>query len=78
VKPPFGPFPVGLEESYPVGQAEIPAHIDEEAKTVALNNVLKLVKLNREVQFTFLYDNRWEGHPVIGEIRKHADVKETE
>jgi 7-cyano-7-deazaguanine tRNA-ribosyltransferase len=76
VKPPFGPFPVGLEESYPVGQAEIPVHIDAEAKTVALHNVLKLVKLNREVKFTFLYDNRWESHPLIEEIRRYAEVRE--
>jgi 7-cyano-7-deazaguanine tRNA-ribosyltransferase len=75
VKPPFGPLPVGLKESYPAGQAEIPTHIDEEAKTVALQNVLKLLKLNREVKFVFCYDSRWEGHPLIGEIREYAEVK---
>jgi 7-cyano-7-deazaguanine tRNA-ribosyltransferase len=75
VKPPFGPLPVGLEESYPAGQAEIPAHIDEEAKTVALQNVLKLLKLNRDVKFVFQYGSRWEGHPLIEEIREYAEVR---
>jgi 7-cyano-7-deazaguanine tRNA-ribosyltransferase len=75
VKPPFGPYPVGLEESYPVGQSEIPAAVDNEAKTVALQNVLKLLELNREVKFVFLYDRSWEGHPLIEEIRRYAEVR---
>ena len=75
MKPPFGPYPAGLAESYPVGQAEIPIEIDEEAKTVALQNVLKLLELNKEVRFVFLYDLKWEGHPLIEEIRKYAEVK---
>ena len=75
VKPPFGPLPVGLEESYPVGQAELPAEIDETAKTVALQNVLKLLKLNSGVHFVFYCDSRWEGHPLIEEIREYAEVR---
>jgi 7-cyano-7-deazaguanine tRNA-ribosyltransferase len=74
VKPPFGPLPLGLAESYPAGQAEIPAHMDEEAKTVALQNVLKLLKLNKEVKFAFVYGPEWEGHPLIEEIGKYAEV----
>ncbi len=78
VKPPFGPCPVELAESYPVGQAEIPAEIDNEAKTVALQNVLRLLELNKgRAQFVFLYDRIWEGHPLIVEIEKHAEVKKT-
>ncbi|RJS76016.1 tRNA guanosine(15) transglycosylase TgtA [Methanophagales archaeon] len=76
VKPPFGPCPVELAESYPVGQSEIPAEIDNEAKTVALQNVLKLLKLyNGRAKFVFLYDSIWEGHPLIDEIEKHAEVR---
>jgi 7-cyano-7-deazaguanine tRNA-ribosyltransferase len=75
VKPPFGPYPVGLEESYPVGQSEIPAAVDNEAKIVALQNVLKLLELNRKVKFVFLYDRGWEGHPLIEEIRRYAEVR---
>ena len=75
VKPPFGPYPVELEESYPVGQAEIPTEVDDDAKTVALQNVLKLLEINRNVKFVFRYDSSWEGHPLIEEIRKYAEVK---
>ena len=75
VKPPFGPYPVELAESYPVGQSEIPAEIDNEAKTVALQNVLKLLELNKgKAKFVFLYDSSWEGHPLIEEIEKYAEV----
>jgi len=75
VKPPFGPYPAGLAESYPVGQAEIPAEVDDDAKTVALQNVLKLLEINRNVKFVFRYDSSWEDHPLIEEIRKYAEVK---
>ncbi|MHC1611477.1 MAG: tRNA guanosine(15) transglycosylase TgtA [Candidatus Methanospirareceae archaeon] len=76
VKPPFGPYPAELSESYPVGQAEIPAEVDDEAKTVALQNVLKLLEINRDVKFVFRYDSSWEDHPLIEEIRKYAEVRE--
>ncbi|HDS45470.1 MAG TPA: tRNA guanosine(15) transglycosylase TgtA [Methanomicrobia archaeon] len=74
VKPPFGPYPVELAESYPVGQAELPQTVDDEARAVALQNVLKLLKLNREVKFVFWCDRAWEGQPLIDEIRKYAEV----
>ena len=75
VKPPFGPCPIELEESYPVGQSEIPAEIDNEAKTVALQNILKLLELNKgKAKFVFLYDSSWE-HPLIEEIEKYAEVR---
>ena len=76
VKPPFGPYPVELKESYPVGQSEIPVEIDDVAKTVALQNVLKLLELNIEkAEFVFRYDSSWEGHPLLEEIGKYAEVR---
>ena len=76
VKPPFGPCPVELGESYPVGQSEMPAEVDNEAKTVALQNILKLLKLNKgKAKFVFLYDSSWEGYPLIEEIGKYAEVR---
>lgn len=78
VKPPFGPCPLGLEESYPVGQSEIPVAVDNKAKTVALQNVIKLMELNNKVNFVFLYDHGWEGHPLIEEIRTYAEVRKAE
>ncbi|RZN37904.1 MAG: tRNA guanosine(15) transglycosylase TgtA [Methanophagales archaeon ANME-1-THS] len=80
VKPPFGPCPLGLEESYPVGQSEIPVAVDDEAKTVALQNVIKLMELKSTstVNFVFLYDRGWEGHPLLDEIRTYAEVRKAE
>ncbi len=79
VKPPFGPCPVELGESYPAGQSEIPAEIDNEAKTVALQNVLKLLEVNTgRAKFVFLYDGSWGGHPLVEEIRKYAEVRREE
>jgi len=76
VKPPFGPYPVELKESYPVGQSEIPVEIDDVAKTVALQNVLKLLELNSEkAEFVFRYDSSWDGHPLLEEIGKYAEVR---
>ncbi|MHC1581896.1 MAG: hypothetical protein ACXQT5_02620, partial [Candidatus Syntropharchaeia archaeon] len=67
VKPPFGPYPVELEMTYPIGQSEIPEEIDEDGKAVALQNLLKLIETNPEVDFLFIYDERWE-HPLLREI----------
>jgi 7-cyano-7-deazaguanine tRNA-ribosyltransferase len=78
VKPPFGPYPVELAESYPVGQAELPQTVDDEARAVALQNVLKLLKLNRDVTFVFWYDRTWAEQPLIDEIRKYAEVHSVE
>ncbi|MFV9676501.1 MAG: tRNA guanosine(15) transglycosylase TgtA [Methanosarcinales archaeon] len=76
VKPPFGPYPVELKESYPVGQSEIPVEIDDVAKTVALQNVLKLLVMNSEkAEFVFQYDSSWDGHPLLEEICKYAEVR---
>jgi 7-cyano-7-deazaguanine tRNA-ribosyltransferase len=78
VKPPFGPYPVELAESYPVGQAELPESVDDEARAIALQNVLKLLKLNRDVKFVFWYDQTWAEQPLIDEIRKYAEVRSVE
>ncbi len=75
VKPPFGPCPIELGESYPVGHSEIPVEMDNEAKVVALQNILKLLELNKvKAKFVFLYDSSWE-HPLIEEIEKYAEVR---
>ncbi len=69
VKPPFGPYPFELRETYPIGQSEV--ILDHESKTVALENALKLMRKNEDIEFLFLYDAEWE-HPLIEEIKKHA------
>jgi len=50
-KPPFGAYPVELDEIYPAGQAEICRKMDAEAISTALENLLKLIKLNTDVDF---------------------------
>jgi 7-cyano-7-deazaguanine tRNA-ribosyltransferase len=65
-------------DRFPVGQSEIPVAVDNEAKTVALQNVIKLMELNRTVNFVFLYDHGWDRHPLIEEIRKYAEVRKAE
>lgn len=77
VKPPFGPYPAELSETYPVGQAEIPVEVDNDAKTVALQNVLQLLAMNKgKAEFVFVYDSSWEGNPLLEEIAKYAEVRE--
>ncbi len=79
IKPPFGPYPVELAESYPVGQAEIPApaeRIDEDAKAVALHNVLRLLELNSaKARFVLRCDRNWANHPLIEAIKKYAELQ---
>jgi len=76
VKPPFGPCPVELLESYPVGQAELPQEVDDGARRMALLHVLKLLELNQgAAQFVFHYDCSWAGQPLLEEIKKYAEVR---
>ncbi len=74
VRPPFGPYPLELKETYPIGQSEVPYTVDNEGITSALNGVLRLVTIeaNTNVEFTFKYDGRFDGHPLIEEIRCHV------
>jgi 7-cyano-7-deazaguanine tRNA-ribosyltransferase len=75
VKPPFGPCPVELLESYPVGQAELPKEVDDGARRMALQHVLKLLELNQgAANFVLHYDSSWAGQPLLEEIKKYAEV----
>lgn len=66
LKAPFGAYPVELGETYPFN-AEVPelSEPDWEAAFVALGNVIRLIKLNPDVQFTVVCE--WE-HPLIADI----------
>lgn len=50
-KPPFGPYPAELGETYPFN-AEVPAEVDTKARDRALTNTKKLMDANPEVRFT--------------------------
>ncbi|MGZ4906746.1 MAG: tRNA guanosine(15) transglycosylase TgtA [Halobacteriota archaeon] len=64
MKPPFGPFPPELAETYPIGQSEV---VDPDCGSIkaALRNLIELLAAN-DVEATFAYDKRWE----------HEDLKE--
>jgi 7-cyano-7-deazaguanine tRNA-ribosyltransferase len=50
-KPPFGPYPADLAETYPLN-AEVPAKADKAAMEMALSNTKKLIDANPEVRFS--------------------------
>jgi 7-cyano-7-deazaguanine tRNA-ribosyltransferase len=69
-KPPFGAYPVELQETYPMN-AEVPMVPDYESLTNALLNTKKLMQLNPDAEFSFVYRKSWE-HPLIDEICRMA------
>lgn len=66
-KPPFGPYPLELGETYPFN-AEVTTQPDYEALTVALQNTLELMELNPDSEFTVVLDGLPE-HPLVNEIK---------
>jgi 7-cyano-7-deazaguanine tRNA-ribosyltransferase len=50
-KPPFGPYPADLAETYPLN-AEVPAKADKAAMERALSNTKKLIDANPEIRFS--------------------------
>jgi 7-cyano-7-deazaguanine tRNA-ribosyltransferase len=66
-KPPFGPYPLELGETYPFN-AEVTTQPDYEALTVALQNTLELMGLNPDSEFTVVLDGLPE-HPLMNEIK---------
>lgn len=71
-RPPFGAFPHELAEIYPFNTEVV--HIpDYEALEKAYENVLKLIELNPNVEFTFMMSGRFE-HPLVEKLKKVATV----
>ncbi|HEY9205232.1 MAG TPA: tRNA guanosine(15) transglycosylase TgtA [Candidatus Methanoperedens sp.] len=69
-KPPFGAYPIELEETYPFN-AEVTDEPDYESLTVALQNTLELMKLNPAAEFTFVYEKE---HPLMEKIGEKAEL----
>jgi 7-cyano-7-deazaguanine tRNA-ribosyltransferase len=65
-KPPFGPYPLELKETYPLN-TEVIEKPDYESLSVALQNTLEVIKLNPDAEFTIVLDNLPE-HPLMKEI----------
>jgi len=62
-KPPFGPYPLELKETFPFN-AEVIDDPDYESLTVALQNLMELMKLNPDCEFTLALDGLSE-HPLM-------------
>ena len=60
LKPPFGPYPEELSETYPVGPSEIPKTLDHEAMVTAVANIRRLIELNPHVRFIIACEKVWE------------------
>jgi len=56
-KPPFGPYPAELSETYPFN-AEVPEEADDAAVKQALKITKDLIKANPEAKFRFRLKNR--------------------
>ena len=56
VKPPFGPFPRALSETYPL-TAEVPERIDAAAQVAAADGVASLAAANPETSITLGHDD---------------------
>ncbi len=76
-KPPFGPFPRELIETYPLN-AEIPEELDYESIGMGLEGLLKLIDLNPETNIIFRHPG-WE-HSKLKQIEKieRVEVKNKE
>ncbi|WP_435074626.1 tRNA guanosine(15) transglycosylase TgtA [Halorubrum sp. HHNYT27] len=55
VKPPFGPFPRALSETYPL-TAEVPERLDDAARVAAAEGVAALAEANPETDLTLGHD----------------------
>ncbi len=61
LKPPFGPYPPALADSYPL-TAELPDRLDNDAYRAAASGVCRLVEANPDTEFTLAH---WDWPPAI-------------
>lgn len=66
-KPPFGPYPLELKETFPFN-AEVIEDPDYESLTIALQNLIELMKLNPDCEFIMALDSLSD-HPLMKECR---------
>ncbi|HYA32543.1 MAG TPA: tRNA guanosine(15) transglycosylase TgtA [Candidatus Bathyarchaeia archaeon] len=65
MKAPFGPYPLELAETYPIGQSEVPAPDCVSIKS-AVRNLIEFIGFN-SLDVTFAYDEQWD-HDVLAEV----------
>jgi 7-cyano-7-deazaguanine tRNA-ribosyltransferase len=75
LRPPFGPYPLELSETYPLN-FESPDIIDKEMVRTALLNLIVFLgnRANKGKDITFEYDKRYRD-PLIEKIKRWADVR---
>jgi len=71
-KPPFGPYPLELKETFPFN-AEVIAEPDYESLTIALQNLIELMKLNNDCEFTLALDGL-SGHQLMKEFQVAGQI----
>ncbi|TAJ43812.1 tRNA guanosine(15) transglycosylase TgtA [Methanofollis fontis] len=57
-KPPFGPYPVGLSETFPIGQSEVPEW-DADMMQAGCRGIRRLADANPESRLSVLAPRRW-------------------
>jgi 7-cyano-7-deazaguanine tRNA-ribosyltransferase len=71
-KPPFGPYPPELSETFPIGQSEIPDFDDEMVKT-GCKGIDLLARSNPESRITVRCRSRWES--IIRAVTPEVEVQ---
>ncbi len=73
-KPPFGPYPKELKETFPIGPSEIPEWDDTMVRR-GCEGIRILMERHPESHFTLSCPARWEGivHEVLGNIEVRHD-----
>ena len=71
MKAPFGPYPLELAETYPIGQSEVPDPDSASIKS-AMRNLIEFIK-SKNVEATFAYDEEW-AHDTLAELSSFATL----
>jgi 7-cyano-7-deazaguanine tRNA-ribosyltransferase len=74
-KPPFGPFPKELKETFPVGQSEIPEW-DDAMVTTGCKGIRSLIESHPDSRFVVSCEPRWE--PIVRKELGTIEVRNDE
>ena len=74
-KPPFGPYPKELKETFPIGPSELPDWDDTMVRT-GCRGIRLLMESHPDSQFVVSCNTRWEGivRQELGEIQVRNDT----
>jgi 7-cyano-7-deazaguanine tRNA-ribosyltransferase len=70
-KPPFGPYPHGLSETFPVGQSEVPPW-DEEMVRTGCRAIGRLAETHPESYVAVSCTSRWSA--IVSDELPHIEV----